>query len=229
MGRRAIHHQGTRPVRPWPDAEQIQGRYSTTIEWSSRGLNPSLHALGAGELPPGAHVGLTSKGKRQRYSICPAKGTAKRYQFALYAIPPSITIPARFVGIKLLEVIADAPVSGQRRRRRRVRRQLSAHVDAHPSGAITPQPLPTMRGSRELAPTERNVKLAFALGLVAIAVAVAVVLSEARLTVLSASPVEVNRELTVANRGLTACQSSEALPKAPSRCASRSVASTVRR
>lgn len=84
-----------------------KGGYSTTIEWSVAGVNPSLHALGAGKLPPGAHVGLTSKGKRQRYSICPAKGTAKRYQFALYAIPPSITIPARFVGIKLLEVIAD--------------------------------------------------------------------------------------------------------------------------
>jgi hypothetical protein len=57
------------------------------------------------------------------------------------------------------------------------------------------------------------VKLALALGLVAIAVAVAVVLSEARLTVLSASPVDVNRELTVVSHVLAACQSSETLPQ----------------
>ena len=84
-----------------------KGGYSTTVEWSVAGINPALHALSAGKLPVDAHVGLTSKGKRQPYSICPAKGTSKRYQFALYAVPTSITIPARFVGIKLLEALAD--------------------------------------------------------------------------------------------------------------------------
>ena len=57
-------------------------------------------------------------------------------------------------------------------------------------------------------------KLALALGLAAIVVAVVVVvLSDARLTLLSASPVEVNRELVVTDRGLSACQSREDLPQ----------------
>ena len=81
--------------------------FKTSVEWAIAGVNPALHRLAAGELPPGAHIGLTNKGKRQPYSVCPPKGTTKRYQFALYAIPALVTIPARFAAAKVLEVIAN--------------------------------------------------------------------------------------------------------------------------
>jgi|GEM_PF-3297404 phosphatidylethanolamine-binding protein (PEBP) family uncharacterized protein len=92
-----------------------KGGYTTSVEWSIAGLNPALHRLAAGHLPPGAHAGVTvvGKGKHKgfskpkRYSICPAKGAAKRYQFALYAIPPTLAIAPKFVGIQVLEAIAD--------------------------------------------------------------------------------------------------------------------------
>jgi phosphatidylethanolamine-binding protein (PEBP) family uncharacterized protein len=83
------------------------GGYTTTVAWALAGINPNLHKLAAGEVPPGAHVGLTNTGKQVPYSVCPARGRSKSYQFALYAIPPSISIPAQFVGIKVLEVVAD--------------------------------------------------------------------------------------------------------------------------
>jgi phosphatidylethanolamine-binding protein (PEBP) family uncharacterized protein len=83
------------------------GGYSTTVEWGMAGVNPALHRLAAGTVPKGAHVALTNAGKRLSYSICPKRGQTKRYQFALYAIPPAVTVPARFVGIKLLALIAN--------------------------------------------------------------------------------------------------------------------------
>jgi phosphatidylethanolamine-binding protein (PEBP) family uncharacterized protein len=90
-----------------------RGGYKTSVEWAVAGVNPALHGLAAGKLPPGAHVGLASSGKRQRYSICPAKGKVKDYQFALYAIPPTITVAPKFIGYKLLQVIAN-PISSDR-------------------------------------------------------------------------------------------------------------------
>jgi phosphatidylethanolamine-binding protein (PEBP) family uncharacterized protein len=99
--------------------DRATGGYSTSVEWSVAGVNPALHRLAAGKLPLGAHLGrdlsVSRKGKAKtsraskpkHYSICPAKGTAQRYQFALYAIPPTIAIAPKFVGIQLLEAIAD--------------------------------------------------------------------------------------------------------------------------
>jgi phosphatidylethanolamine-binding protein (PEBP) family uncharacterized protein len=84
-----------------------RGGYKTTVAWAMAGINPNLHKLAAGEVPPGAHLALTNDGKPVPYSVCPGKGQSKSYQFALYAIPPSISIPAKFVGVKVLEVIAD--------------------------------------------------------------------------------------------------------------------------
>ncbi|HTC59350.1 MAG TPA: hypothetical protein VK691_04445 [Solirubrobacteraceae bacterium] len=83
------------------------GQYSTSVVWGLAGVNPSLHRIAAGELPPGAHLAYAANGKQTRYSVCPARGQKRAYQFALYVIPSSITVPARFVGIKLLEVIAN--------------------------------------------------------------------------------------------------------------------------
>jgi phosphatidylethanolamine-binding protein (PEBP) family uncharacterized protein len=81
--------------------------YSISDEWALAGVNPKLHMLAAGELPPGTHVGLASDGKA-RYSICPKKGTSERYQFELYGIPASVTISPRFVGTRVLTSLSAA-------------------------------------------------------------------------------------------------------------------------
>jgi phosphatidylethanolamine-binding protein (PEBP) family uncharacterized protein len=83
------------------------GRYTTSVEWAMAGLNPSLHKLAAGQLPSGAHLALGRSGKQKPYSVCPPRGRPKRYQFALYAIPATVTVPPDFVGIRLLEVVAN--------------------------------------------------------------------------------------------------------------------------
>jgi phosphatidylethanolamine-binding protein (PEBP) family uncharacterized protein len=85
--------------------------YSVSIEWAVAGLNPELHRLAAGRLPPGAHVGDASDGKAH-YSICPEKGKSEVYQFSLYAVPASVTIPRKFAGIQVLSQIGaqDSPV-----------------------------------------------------------------------------------------------------------------------
>lgn len=82
------------------------GRFLFTIDWAIAGIDPSLHRLSAGELPPGASIGSTSKGKL-RYSLCPPRGSHARYQFAVYAVPKSITVPARFSGPELLHALAE--------------------------------------------------------------------------------------------------------------------------
>lgn len=91
--------------------------YSVSIEWAVAGVNPALHRLAAGRLPAGAHLGTTTQ-KTNRYSICPRPGKAELYQFALYAVPPSVTIPRAFAGIRALSnlaserAIAPAPARG---------------------------------------------------------------------------------------------------------------------
>ena len=87
--------------------------YRPTVLWGMAGVNPALHRLAAGETPPGAHLALTKAGKRTVYSVCPPKNNAITYQFALYAVPSSLTIPARFVGISLLQLIANPESSDQ--------------------------------------------------------------------------------------------------------------------
>jgi phosphatidylethanolamine-binding protein (PEBP) family uncharacterized protein len=83
------------------------GRYQSSVAWAMAGVNPALHRIASGELPAGAHLALTESGAKQRYSICPAKNRSGLYQFALYAIPPAITIPPRFVAGRLFAVIAN--------------------------------------------------------------------------------------------------------------------------
>jgi phosphatidylethanolamine-binding protein (PEBP) family uncharacterized protein len=84
------------------------GGYRTTVAWALAGVNPQLHRLAAGELPPGAHVAVTNVGKPESYSVCPPKGHTQAYQFALYAVPAAITVPDAFVGLKLLAVLGGA-------------------------------------------------------------------------------------------------------------------------
>lgn len=79
----------------------IVGKYSYSVAWAVSGINPALHSLPAGQLPPGAHVGVASNGKR-RYSICPPKGQRERYQFELYGLPASGAVSPHFVGLTAL-------------------------------------------------------------------------------------------------------------------------------
>ncbi len=86
--------------------------YNVSVEWTVAGINPTLHHLTGGSLPPGAHVGR-SKGNKKRYSICPARGSNKHYQFALYAVPTSVTVPHGYVGLRLLQLIANPESSNE--------------------------------------------------------------------------------------------------------------------
>jgi phosphatidylethanolamine-binding protein (PEBP) family uncharacterized protein len=94
------------------------GGSAISIDWAVAGINPKLHRLRAGKLPKGAHVGANSKGLR-RYSVCPARGVSKTYEFAVYAVPSAGKIRAKFKGLQLLGELASsnsptiAPAGGQ--------------------------------------------------------------------------------------------------------------------
>ena len=79
-------------------------KYKVSIEWVIAGVNPKLHRIAAGRLPAGAYVGSNSDG-HARYSVCPAKGRSTNYEFALYGVPASVTIPSRFSGVRLLRTL----------------------------------------------------------------------------------------------------------------------------
>ncbi len=81
--------------------------YNLSIEWAVAGVDPKLHRLAAGQLPPEAYLGEASGG-RTRYSICPDKGTSRQYEFVLYAIPRAVKIPREFVGMEVLSRIGAA-------------------------------------------------------------------------------------------------------------------------
>jgi phosphatidylethanolamine-binding protein (PEBP) family uncharacterized protein len=79
--------------------------YKISVEWAVAGLNPALHGIAAGKLPPGAFLGK-AEGKRQRYSICPTKGASVHYQFELYGVPATAAIAPRFPGFTVLTALA---------------------------------------------------------------------------------------------------------------------------
>jgi hypothetical protein len=93
-------------LTPKPSTGTQPVRNTISVEWAVAGLNPALHRLAAGRLPPGAHVGRGSDSKAH-YSICPAKGKRKRYQFALYAVPASVEIAPSFEAIPILRNLAS--------------------------------------------------------------------------------------------------------------------------
>lgn len=74
---------------------------SAAIEWAVAGVDPSLHRLAAGKLPPGAHVGVATDGKRG-YAVCPKKGVLMHYQFELFALSDSVRISPKFSGYAIL-------------------------------------------------------------------------------------------------------------------------------
>jgi phosphatidylethanolamine-binding protein (PEBP) family uncharacterized protein len=71
------------------------GKYKVSVEWALAGVNPALHKLAAGEVPPGAFAGFT-KGRTQQYSVCPPKGTSVHYQVELYGVPPAVKVSPGF-------------------------------------------------------------------------------------------------------------------------------------
>jgi phosphatidylethanolamine-binding protein (PEBP) family uncharacterized protein len=79
-----------------------------SVEWAVAGLNPNLHRLRAGELPPGAYLGVTSDGKRQRYAICPKKQSPTLYEFELYGVPGSNRLVHHFAGYPALTSLLAA-------------------------------------------------------------------------------------------------------------------------
>jgi phosphatidylethanolamine-binding protein (PEBP) family uncharacterized protein len=91
---------------------------SGSVEWVMAGLKPELHGVGAGELPSGAFLVEGSNGKR-KYSICPGKGQTGHYRFAIYAMPPLISVGKAINGPKLLQNLTHgssedlAPGTGQ--------------------------------------------------------------------------------------------------------------------
>jgi phosphatidylethanolamine-binding protein (PEBP) family uncharacterized protein len=88
------------------DPSARSGGYTISVEWAVAGINAALHKIAAGQLPPGAYLGRSADGK-SRYSICPKKGTQKRYEFALYGVPSTIGIGAKFEGLELLHDLAS--------------------------------------------------------------------------------------------------------------------------
>jgi phosphatidylethanolamine-binding protein (PEBP) family uncharacterized protein len=84
--------------------------YNVKVEWAVAGINPALHKLAPGQLPPKAHIGLAANGRRQ-YSLCPKKGTAQEYQFLLFGVPAGARVAADFADEP---VLADLTKAGAR-------------------------------------------------------------------------------------------------------------------
>lgn len=79
-----------------------------SVEWAVAGVNPKLHKIAAGELPPGAFTGVVSH-SRTRYSLCPKKGQSQKYQFEVYGLPKSASISRKFAGLPVLSALGHSP------------------------------------------------------------------------------------------------------------------------
>jgi phosphatidylethanolamine-binding protein (PEBP) family uncharacterized protein len=85
----------------------VPGTRNVTInvEWAMAGINPALHHLIPGQLPQGAHPGLTANHTRS-YSVCPKHGQTKQYVFELYGLPEGDAVPLNFSGLRVLSTLA---------------------------------------------------------------------------------------------------------------------------
>jgi phosphatidylethanolamine-binding protein (PEBP) family uncharacterized protein len=82
-----------------------RGSLKISVAWAVAGINPALHRIAAGEMPSQAHAGI-DEGGISNYSICPPAGEEDRYQFTLYALPPSFAVPLGFSDGELFNLIA---------------------------------------------------------------------------------------------------------------------------
>ena len=78
--------------------------YKVSVEWAVAGLNPALHKLAAGQVPPGAYLGLTTSNHRH-YSLCPVKGKTVLYQFELYGQPAALAVSPHFTALPVLNAL----------------------------------------------------------------------------------------------------------------------------
>jgi phosphatidylethanolamine-binding protein (PEBP) family uncharacterized protein len=83
------------------DVTPGQTKKAPAVEWAVGGLKASLTELAAGKLPAGAFTEPDTNGKKG-YSICPARGHARTYKFALYALPGRARTGEAFPGPQLL-------------------------------------------------------------------------------------------------------------------------------
>jgi phosphatidylethanolamine-binding protein (PEBP) family uncharacterized protein len=66
------------------------------VNWAVAGISPSLEAIAAGKVPPGAVVGLNSFGQA-RYSLCPAPGSKSPVTWiTVLALPHKLALGAGF-------------------------------------------------------------------------------------------------------------------------------------
>jgi phosphatidylethanolamine-binding protein (PEBP) family uncharacterized protein len=88
-------------INPIPGTHSM----SISVEWAMAGISPGLHHLDPGQLPQGAHPGLTT-GKTQKYALCPKHGQTKQYVFELYGLPQGDAVPLGFNGVSVLSKLA---------------------------------------------------------------------------------------------------------------------------
>lgn len=84
------------------NAQPVEGKLF--FDWAVAGLDPNLTSLETGRLPAGAILGQNSFGK-DAYEICPPKGSAETYIFALYAVPERLGASRGFDPHQLREEI----------------------------------------------------------------------------------------------------------------------------
>jgi len=84
------------------NSQPVQGKLF--FDWAVAGLSPDLTSLETGRLPAGAVLGQNSFGK-ESYEICPPKGSAETYIFALYALPEPLGASRGFDPQRLREAI----------------------------------------------------------------------------------------------------------------------------
>jgi phosphatidylethanolamine-binding protein (PEBP) family uncharacterized protein len=85
---------------PEPSTKTVE----VSINWAVGGLNPALHRLLPGRLPPGAFVGSTANGKKE-YSICPVRGKTVHYAFELYGVPSTVGLSQGFPSPSVLNAL----------------------------------------------------------------------------------------------------------------------------
>lgn len=81
--------------------------YAVSVEWAVSGIDPNLHKLAMGEVPHGAHIGVSNT-NGTNYSVCPKKGPKVKYQFELYGLPASQAIPPEFEDLPVYSTLSTS-------------------------------------------------------------------------------------------------------------------------
>jgi phosphatidylethanolamine-binding protein (PEBP) family uncharacterized protein len=88
-------------------------REKISVLWAVAGMQPILHKLAAGRLPPGAILGRSASGD-SRYSVCPAGRTSGDYVLMLFAVPSKLSLRPGFSDNSLFAQLSETkPPYGQ--------------------------------------------------------------------------------------------------------------------